>query len=130
MAFRLSKRQAAELADYSRALRIERANIADEFARVMDVIRDEIGNLNECFIAPHNETIQKAAAFVESVAEEFRDVYDERSERWQESEAGQQALAFVEEWENARLEEVDSCRFLTPDGPYFEESLNLPERSE
>lgn len=130
MAFRLSKAQRTELANYQRALRHEREQIATEFARAMDTIREAIGDLNESCIAVHNETVEKASAFVESVAEEFRDQYDERSERWQESEAGQAALAFVEEWENADVETVESVRFATPDNPFFNESLNLPEESE
>jgi hypothetical protein len=55
-------------------------------------------DLNEA-IKNYNLLLVKARVMAEALAETFRDSYEEKSDRWQESEAGQSAEAFCSELE-------------------------------
>ena len=58
-------------------------------------------------IRAYNAALSGAATFAETIATERREEWDGRSERWQESDAGQNAATFVEEWESFESEEID-----------------------
>lgn len=58
-------------------------------------------------IRAYNAALAAAATFAETIATERREEWDGRSERWQESDAGQNAATFVEEWEGFEAEEID-----------------------
>lgn len=58
-------------------------------------------------IRAYNAALAVAATFAEKIATERREEWDGRSERWQESDAGQNAATFVEEWEGFETEEID-----------------------
>jgi chromosome segregation ATPase len=53
------------------------------------------------------EAIDATKAAVQDVASGLRDAYDAKSEKWQESDAGTEALALVEAWEGFDIESVD-----------------------
>ena len=59
-------------------------------------------------IRAYNAALSAATSFAETISTERREEWDGRSERWQESDAGQNASTLVEEWEGfADTEEVD-----------------------
>ena len=59
-------------------------------------------------IRAYNAALSAATSFAETISTERREEWDGRSERWQESDAGQNAVTLVEEWEGfAETEEVD-----------------------
>ena len=128
-AFRLSKQDRFALTAHAAALRRERQSIASKFEVFEQVLRLLPEALNE-LIERHNVSLTDAQRFVERVASDARDEWDGRSERWQESEAGQSALAYVEAWEEARLETVKLVTVLLPDAPTFDENMDLPEEGQ
>jgi hypothetical protein len=55
----------------------------------------------------YNEAAQEVNDFAAEVAEEARTYYNERSEKWQESAAGGDYDAWVQDWEDVQVELVD-----------------------
>lgn len=65
----------------------------------------------------YRKLLAQADLLASEIAEDLRERWDARTERWQESDAGQEAASFVEEWEefaNRDAEEED-------DGPIVED---------
>lgn len=123
---RLTKAQAAKLAEHQRVLRADRELLE---ARFIDLLA-KIGAARQEFnltVRDHNVHVAAARAFVTATAEALRDDLDSRSDRWRESEAGQAAEDMVQEWEDAALHDVEPVQVLEPDRPFYEEGLNLPE---
>lgn len=50
-------------------------------------------------VAAYNAVVSGAASVAQSLAEDLRETWDEKSERWQDGDAGQEALEEVERWE-------------------------------
>ena len=131
MAFKLTKEQRKQLDHFQSALAAERRRIQEKFDDLMESIRADIRTAN-ARSADYNALVKQAQAFVTEIAEDHRDAYDEKSERWQEGDAGQAALAFVEAWENVDLDEIEPIQILMPDPPSFGEAAlkDLPEEAE
>ena len=51
--------------------------------------------------------VGEAEEFRDSVASRLRDEFDEKSEKWQESETGEAASAFIDEWENVSFDDFE-----------------------
>jgi len=124
---KISRADAKELATFQQLLRDGRTRINMEFDLLINELTSALALVNAA-IEAHNVRVQDAAAFVNRVADGLRDEYDEKSERWQESDAGQQALAMVEAWEEADLNNVPLVAVLEPDTPDVgcDETLALP----
>lgn len=84
-------------------------------------------SLKECYdkyeeaVDKLNESIQAARDFRDEVVQEMQDYFDERSEKWHETENGQSYEAWKSEWEGFELEEIDKSEI---DGESFGQ---LPE---
>lgn len=126
MTFALTKKQVKELDVFRTLLQMEREQITKAFAQLLQALQHESGVVNE-LIELHNKNVQKAHDFVTDRAEEFREEWDGRTERWQESDAGQAAESFVSDWENSTQNPIELVRLVLPDAPQFDESLNMPE---
>jgi hypothetical protein len=82
-------------------------------------------------ITEYNAHVTSFNEFAKEIAEEHRDVYDNRSERWQESDTGASALDFIEAWENIELDHLSPVEIVEPDAPQFSGSIDdLPTESE
>lgn len=57
-------------------------------------------------IESYNGTVRDAAEYVSTIAQDAESAFDERSERWQESERGERFREWVDEWMNVVLDEV------------------------
>jgi hypothetical protein len=55
----------------------------------------------------YNERLEASREFISNIAETMRSEFDERSERWQDSETGKAADLFIKIWEDIDLEDVD-----------------------
>ncbi len=55
----------------------------------------------------YNSTVNEAKGFADDIASVNQEIYDERSEKWQESEKGEAAKEWIDEWESAELEEFE-----------------------
>lgn len=96
MAFKLTKAQIKERDSMVAALR--------EKAEAMTAAKTAW----EEAVNDYNGAISDTKTFVENLAAEFRDEYDNKSERWQEGERGEAASTFVEAWEEVSLDAHDA----------------------
>lgn len=126
---KISKRQAAQLAEHAKTLRAQREALDDAFVELCRRLREHTDKYN-AIVEAHNHSVAEARHFVGEIAETLRDEWDGKSEGWQESDRGRQAEAMVEAWECSDLNDVEPVAVLMPDRPHFEESLNLPESEE
>lgn len=129
MAFKLTAAQRLELRSWQDTLRHDR----ERMERAFDVLRSELVRLPfelNAAIRAHNVRLEAARAFIEAVAEEHRDAYDEKSDAWKDGDRGQADDAFVCDWESAELNDIDEVDLLLPDKPEWNESLNLPEEAD
>ena len=57
------------------------------------------------------ETQEKLSKMAEQVAIQLQDEFDEKSERYKESEAGEEAQSWIDDWEQLQFEagEADDC---------------------
>lgn len=99
MAFKLSKKEKNDKADLIERLGEKHATIESAAAS------KDLDDTNSAIDA-YNEVLDEANAFVEEIANRLRDEYDGKSEKWQESEAGTDALAFISDWEELSLDRV------------------------
>lgn len=104
--FKLTKAELAQRADLVAALSIASGVLTDaidEFNASLAAAREKL----ESIVNDYNETLSKARDFAEDIAQSRRDEWNDKSERWQESEAGQNANAFVDEWEGIELDDIE-----------------------
>lgn len=81
----------------------------------------------------YNEVAEEAAEFVSSIAKEAEEAWNEKSETFQESAAGQSIQDFFQEWQDAILGEVEvdlPGALDEPDMPDAENLESLPEEAE
>jgi chromosome segregation ATPase len=87
-------------------LRVARESLdtaVNEFNAKLDDMRNELTPHADAY----NELLEEARGFMEDIARERQEAFDERSESWQESDKGVEAAAWISEWENAGLDELD-----------------------
>jgi hypothetical protein len=72
-------------------------------------------------ISAYNVALQAARDFVAQHATAWRDQHDRRSQRWQRSDAGSVADAFISEWEGYQPEDAEP-----PEPEVIEEFDALP----
>lgn len=75
----------------------------DDYNNGMLELRDDV----EDAIANYNERRGELKGIYEEIADEARTYYDERSERWQEGDAGSDYATWVETLENFDIEEIE-----------------------
>lgn len=128
-AFKLSKDQIKrrdeimdDLQEKSEALE----SAVEKYNEALDEIRGDV----EVALEAYNESLADAQEFVEEIASDANQAIEEKSERWQEGERGQEALSFKEAWEQISVEGA-SIDFPDPiefDGvDYAEEIGNAPD---
>lgn len=97
---KLSKAQIKERDELSAALR-ENAEALDSAVDELNrKFREEVKQKLTPLVAAYNETRSRVETFVEGLGSEFRSDFDEKSERWQESDAGLSVDSFIAEFEN------------------------------
>lgn len=79
-------------------LKSERRNAAEE------ALEDLFGE--------YVEALESAIGFAENIRDEAQSYYDDRSERWQEGDAGQEYLLFIESWDEIANIDVPKLRDL------------------
>jgi hypothetical protein len=72
-------------------------------------------------ISTYNDALQAVRDFVEQRATAWRDQHNGRSQRWQRSDAGSVADAFISEWEGYQPEDAEP-----PEPEVIEEFDALP----
>lgn len=106
MGFKLTKDQAQQHAENCRAL-ADAADTLTEAYEKFQVTIDAARLDYNAAIAEYNNALDTARGFVTDQASEWRGEYDERSEKWQESDKGQDADERIQSWEDADLSDVE-----------------------
>ena len=105
MAWRLTRDQMKERDRF-----IERLNKAyEEVERSVSDANESMHAILEKVnvdIQEYNAVAEEAKAFVQGLADTFRSDFDDKSERWQESDRGQEIVGWIETFEEAEIEEL------------------------
>src|SRR3974390_1904395 len=101
---RLSKAQISELDTHVEKLGKAYAQV-EEAWREFEAAHQEVASAVEAY----NDAVQEAVGWRDDIVSQMQEYYDERSEKWQEGEAGEQYQAWIDEWESASIEEELEC---------------------
>jgi hypothetical protein len=111
---RLSKKQEKEREELVRRL-AEAGKLVDyRFSELLSKLKAAPEDLNEA-IRNYNLVLLEAGSFVQAIGEDFRAAFDEKSERWQEGEAGQEAESFISEWESFEGSNIPEVAIIDPE---------------
>jgi hypothetical protein len=106
MPFKLTKDQITERAALAADLRRQ----GDALAAAIVAFNTAFGPVAELLTgaaAAYNQSLGSARNFAYAIAEEARGEFDDKSERWQEGDKGTEADAWIQQWEDASLDDVD-----------------------
>lgn len=106
MAIKLSKNEIERRDGFATSLRELEGKIEDAFREYNEAIKTLQEPVNR-LIEEYNEVIEAARGFAEDIANEAQCVIDDKSERWQDGDKGQAAVAWQQEYENVELEAVE-----------------------
>lgn len=121
MAFKLDMNTSRRLDALQQSLTEARGVVEDEVARYNDTVAAAHTALAEKLEA-YNEIVTETQGVIEDSANEMRAEFDEKSERWQESERGQEVSQWIDALETAQQE------FEPVETPEHEDlDLNLPD---
>ena len=127
--FKLNKTQQDERDNLIDALRERAQKIHDtiiDYNNIMEEQKDRvIQALNE-----YNGIMEEARTFVDGIGTKAQDAIDEKSDKWKESENGEKASNFAEEWSNADMfdHEIEFPDPIDPEMPDHADTIeNLPE---
>lgn len=68
----------------------------------------------------YNKLVQQANEFVEETRSSMQSYYDDRSEKWQESDRGSCFQVWLDEWDSTELEEIELTMPEETDVPEFQ----------
>lgn len=88
MAFRLNKKQQQEVSSLSAELALKAEAIATA-------------------VAEYNDVLTRIRTLRDSLVEDWQAQIDEKSERWQESDAAASATSLKDEWEGADFDDIE-----------------------
>jgi len=103
MAFKLDKTETAELEKLKKDVGekfslLETA--VDEYNDKTEDLQGEVGTA----LATYNESLEAFRSFVNGIAEDRRDEFDDKSDSWKEGDNGSAAEDWISTWENAELD--------------------------
>jgi hypothetical protein len=105
MAFRITKAEADRREELVKRLEAQWGVVEDsvrEYNEAVQSLREPVENALNLY----NEIVQEARGFADDIANEHTDAFDDKSERWQDSETGEAVREWVDEWQNVVLEEI------------------------
>jgi hypothetical protein len=132
MAFKLTKDEQKTKTELS-------ANLEKAWASVEDAVgayNDEVNVAKQkitAVIASFNDTAAQAATFIQEVASRAEGEIDEKTEKWQESDKGQEAVSWKDEWSEFDadgIENIDWPEELAIEQPTVVDLDALPEEAE
>ena len=129
MAFKLTKAEDQRRMDYVTSLNELKSKLEDAIGE-FNAKREELKAPVEAAFNAYKEALAEAKGFAEDIASAAEGQIDDKSERWQESERGEAARSWQQEWEGAELDEPDDIDFGddldTPDLDHADTLENLP----
>ena len=119
---KLNKTQLAELAAHVTELVNKKQEIDESW--------DKIGEAYEAFesaIGEYNTALASVTEWRDDIVQQMSDYQSERSDKWQEGEAGQQYQSWIDEWEGLSLDEVELPDMIDePDFDHIDTIEQLP----
>src|SRR5215469_7379384 len=98
---KLSKAQAQEWSDLIKKVNEAKDDLDGAWGRVESAVEDA-----NTEVTKYNDALGAAAAFRDEIVGEMDDYMSERSDKWQEGEAGEAYSAWKDEWEGLDLDEI------------------------
>jgi hypothetical protein len=123
---RLNKTQQNELSAHIAMLADKKIEIEAAWER-FELAHGELAEA----IGEYNGALTNVIEWRDGIVNEMTDYQGERSDKWQEGDAGQQYQSWIDEWEGLELDEVEVPEI--PDAPEFEhvEALeNAPQEAD
>jgi predicted nucleic acid-binding Zn-ribbon protein len=106
VAFKLTKHDAARRAEHVEKLTEAAAKLEDAVV-VFNAGLEQLKGPLTAALAEYNSVLAEARGFAEDIASQADSELDEKSERWRDSDRGQAAVAFKDEWEGLALDELE-----------------------
>jgi hypothetical protein len=103
---RLSKTQLAEKVRLLQQLRRVGSKVEEALADFNRKVEEAKAPVDQA-VEEYNAVLAEAKAFAEGIAADAQSHYDDKSEKWQEGERGQAYQAWVSEWENVNLDDLE-----------------------
>lgn len=127
MSIKLTKQEQKEHAQLAEELKHHNQRVRFELAALLEALRLAPIALNVA-IQLRNGVAKRVETFAEEVHDRMRDEFEEKSERWQEGDAGQEASSLIEEWDGVNVEEFEEVVIVEPevDGEDGEGFADLP----
>ncbi len=105
MAFKLSKQQLAArdalAVDLRKKAKVLNSTIVT-YNQAIEPLSEAIGKARD----DYNELLEQARTLASSITEPAQDIFDAKSDKWQESDKGLQVRSWIEQWE-VSLDDVD-----------------------
>jgi len=125
---RLSKVQQQEKQRLCDQTEATTAALEEQVRQYNEVLAQEWAKI-EARLAEVNETIGSLNGFLDDVTDEMDGYFSERSEKWQEGEGGTSYASWKDQWQTARLDEIEidePAEVEAPEVP-VEQVLELPD---
>jgi len=126
---KLSRDDEAKICELAETLRKE----WDAVDETKEAILEALNRYNEA-VLKFNEHVGEARNFVVGLADKAQEYADERSERWQEGDAGSAYMAWIDEMQGLDLEDLEEVPIenlgLAEDPEYADALDELPREPE
>jgi chromosome segregation ATPase len=123
MAFRITSIERGRLNAFSVQLSKEHTDLSGTVDEQLEIINTAVEKINGA-IDTYNEALNSARGYVEDIQSQAQSDYDDKSERWQESERGGAVQEWISTLENlvAEMEDVEQLALDLPDNNYTDHS--------
>ena len=116
---RLNRKQSSEKASHVQAINTAKEKLEEVILEYNSKMGAAWGPVQEA-LDKLNQAVAEANEFRDDICTQQQDYYDERSEKWQEGDAGSSYSSWMEEWDS----ELEEVRMEPP------EELEVPDCSE
>lgn len=104
MALKLTKDEIKQRDGFIADLEKGSSNLEEAFKVFNSVLEGARIDLRDA-VGKYNEALAAARGFAEDIASRLEDEIDDKSEKWQESDKGQAAAAFKDDWESVEFQD-------------------------
>lgn len=105
MAFKMSKAQIKERDEKVAALETAATNLKQEIEESNTRLTEIRENI-EAKVNEYNSALEDAKEFMNNIGNDARSEFDDKSEKWQEGDRGQEVSSWIDELENFSPDEI------------------------
>lgn len=107
MAIRLTRAEQKRLMELNRRA-IDARGKLDRALEVLNIrLQNAVADFNDNALARYNEAVEEAQAFRDQITERLDTEIGKRSDDWRQTDAGENAIEFTEEWSAVDFEEIE-----------------------